>query len=300
MLAAAPNLSIRSARWIAPSSDPAQVLANRPVECLAKPADPETAYAVEVGRAAFRDPLVLGGQAARAGLACDSCHRNGRTNPDFFFPGLSGAPGTADVTSSLFSRKRGDGIDNPIPIPDLGGSPEKLKVSRDPAKPDLEAFIHGLAVDEFDGAEPPPAVLKGLAAYVRNLSPAACPAAATEPVRVAQAIAAARRAIAAAQAALARNDPATAVVMVEAARSALGMIYERYDAPELAAERDALKAADFDLSVTLDGIRAGDQRAGKALGVWTSSSSKWIHLVQHDERKSLYDPRVLAAAAGTR
>ncbi|MGF7473737.1 hypothetical protein WFJ45_23635, partial [Salmonella enterica subsp. enterica serovar Minnesota] len=70
-----------------------------------------------IGRAAFNSPLLLGGQAARAGLSCASCHRNGRGNPDFHFPGISGAPGTADVTASLLSSHRGDGQFNPKPIP---------------------------------------------------------------------------------------------------------------------------------------------------------------------------------------
>ena len=57
------------------------------------------------------------------------------------------------------STKRGDGAFNPKAIPDLAGDPAKLKISRDPAKQDLQTFIHGLIVDEFDGPEPPPEVL---------------------------------------------------------------------------------------------------------------------------------------------
>ena len=72
------------------------------------------------------------------------------------------------------SSHRGDGIFNPKPIPDLAGDPAKLKISRDPRKTDLRTFIHGLITQEFDGPEPPPAVLDGLAAYVRSLSPDAC------------------------------------------------------------------------------------------------------------------------------
>ena len=166
---------IRAARWIAPGADKARLLSEKPSECLAKAQTPELAYQVEIGRAAFNTPLLLGGQASRAGLQCESCHRGGRTNPQFFFPHVSGKPGTADVTTSVFSSHRGDGIDNPKPIPDLSGPRALLKVSRDPKKPDLRNFIHGLVTQEFDGAEPPPAVMDGLAAYVRSLTPEACP-----------------------------------------------------------------------------------------------------------------------------
>ena len=97
------------------------------------------------------------------------CHRDGRTNPDFQFPGVSGAAGTADVTDSLFSSHRGDGLDNPKPIPDLSAPKEKLKIDQAPLSRALETFIHGLVTQEFDGPEPTPAVLEGLADYVRAL-----------------------------------------------------------------------------------------------------------------------------------
>ena len=194
----ATNPPLRALRWLAPGADGARILTQRPVECLAIPAGADAAYQVEVGRAAFRTPLLLGGQAARAGIDCETCHRGARTNRDFDFPGLSGAPGTADVTTSLMSSHRGDGIDNPKPIPDLGGPKDKFKISQAPDSPDLDRFIHGIVTQEFDGAEPPPAVLQGLAAYVRALSPGACPPTASEAVRVGADVADARRAVRAA------------------------------------------------------------------------------------------------------
>ena len=77
--------------WIPRRFDPARALGSVPTECLRIPADPALAAKVEVGRAAFRTPVILGGQAARAGINCETCHRDGRTNPDFLFPGVSGA-----------------------------------------------------------------------------------------------------------------------------------------------------------------------------------------------------------------
>src|SRR5262249_24097126 len=160
------------------------------------------------------------------------------------FPGLSGAPGTADVTTALFSAHRDDGIDNPKPIPDLSGPKTVLKVAQDQPG-GLEHFIHGQVTAEFDGAEPPPAVLKGLAAYVRALSPAACPTPALRPLRASDYVADARRAVRAANLALAHHDTAAAVLMIQGARWRLGLIDERYDAPGSADVRAALEAADL-------------------------------------------------------
>jgi hypothetical protein len=288
---------LHSARWLAPGADASKALSTTFAECLTAPRDAEAAYRVEIGRAAFRTPEVLGGQAARAGLACESCHQGGRRNPDFFFPGLSGAPGTADVTSALFSSHRDDGIDNPIQIPDLSGPKAALKVSQDRATPQLETFIHGLVTQEFDGAEPPPAVLGGLADYVRALDPAACPGQARQPVRVADYIAEARRAVRAAQMALDHHDAATADLMVQGARWRLGLINERYDALGSADARDGLSAADLDLYAALGAIRSGDPKAGGRLSLWLVRSAAWAAIVEREEPRSLFDVTRLAAAA---
>ena len=293
---AATVLPIRAARWIAPGADVARLLSEKPSECLAKPATPDQAYLIEVGRAAFNTPLLLGGQASRAGLQCESCHRGGRTNREFFFPHVSGKPGTADVTTSVFSSRRGDGVDNPKPIPDLSGPRAKLKVSRDPRKPDLKNFIHGLVTEEFDGAEPPPAVMEGLAVYVRNLTPEACPQNPLQPIRLQSVMADAMRAAGAARAALAHKDASTAVLMVSSARSQLGLVYERYQAPALAAERAALKGADLDLASMQDGIRAGKPAMTDRLAIWQVQAGTLTRQLAANEQISLFDLEKLAAA----
>jgi hypothetical protein len=114
---ASTDAPLRAMRWLAPGADKVGAMTTRPAECLSMPRGADAAYAVEVGRAAFRTPLLLGGQAARAGVSCETCHKGAHTIVDFDFPGVSGAPGTADVTDSLFSSHRGDGIDNPKPSP---------------------------------------------------------------------------------------------------------------------------------------------------------------------------------------
>jgi hypothetical protein len=288
---------LHPARWLAPGADAPRALSTSFTECLPVPSDPEDAYRVEVGRAAFRTPELLGGQAARAGLACESCHQAGRRNADFFFPGLSGAPGTADVTSALFSSHRDDGIDNPKPIPDLSGPKTTLKISQDRASGALESFIHGLVTEEFDGAEPPPAVLKGLAAYVRALSPEACPATARRAVHVSDYIEDARRAVRAARAALARHDTATAGLLLDGARWRLGLIDERYDGSASKDARAALASADLDLYAAQAAAHAGDPKAGQQLDLWLARSAGWAGLVEREEPASLFNPERLARAA---
>jgi len=294
-IAAAP-LPIRAARWIAPGADKAKLLSEKPPECLAKAPTPELAYHIEIGRAAFNTPLLLGGQASRAGLECESCHRGGRTNPDFFFPHVSGKPGTADVTNSIFSSHRGDKIDNPKPIPDLSGPRNLLKVSRDPGKPDLRNFIHGLVTQEFDGAEPPPAVMDGLAAYVRSLTPEACPPASVQPIRMQSVMADATRAMRAAAAAIAHKDAPTAILMVASARTQLGLIHERYQAPALSMERAALRDADLDLASIQNDLRGGDAMAAMRLALWPDQAARLTRKLQAGENRSLFEPAALATA----
>ena len=293
--ALAADLPIRAAQWLAPGRDPVRALAYEPAECLVKPSTPEAAYSVEIGRAAFRNPLLLGGQGARAGLSCENCHRSGRDNPDFFFPGLSDAPGTADVTSSVTSEHRGDGIFNPKPIPSLVSPVATRIVSRDPRKPDLRNFIHGLVTQEFDGAEPTPAVMAGLTAYVRALSPAACPAGQPRPVTVAARMDDVRRAMQAAGAALAAHDPATAQAMLSAALSELGLVAERFGDRSLASDLAAIGDAAASLGRLQATLSAPD--AAARVSAWPPRLQKLEARLRRDEARSLFNIRRLAALA---
>jgi len=304
-LAATAAPPIRAMLWIPRDADPARALGTAPTECLRLPADPAQARKVEIGRAAFRTPVVLGGQAARAGISCETCHRQGRDNPDFQFPGVSGPPGTADVTSSLFSTHRGNGVDDPKPIPDLSGSKTKLKVDPAPQSAKLEAFIHGLITEAFDGPEPTPATLQGLAAYVRALDPAACPAKPRQTLSVALLMDDARRTLLTAQTTAADGDRPTAVVMVAAARARLGLIDERFSAdPALKPDRDALRAADARLAALQQTLRtprtAAGSDPGPALKAWLSESRSLEAALARHEPRSLFNPDHLAQAAKRR
>jgi hypothetical protein len=285
-------------RWLASGADAAQVLTHRPTECLAIPKDVEAAYAVELGRAAFRTPMLLGGQGARAGLSCESCHRNGRGNPDFDFPGVSAGPGTADVTTSVLSSHEADAVHGARPIPDLSGPKAALTIDQDPGSDALAAAIDRIVTREFDGAQPPPAVRAGLAAYVRALSPAACPATATEPFTATSALAEARRGVLAAVAALDHRDPASAALMIASARSQLGDVDERFADPALSTQRRALEAAALDLAAAEAAARRDPAAARADLALWLAREPRWRSGLIDAASASLYNPVRLAAATG--
>ena len=299
-LAAEADAPIRAMRWAARTVDPVATFERAPTECLETPADPAEALKVEVGRAAFRTPILLGGQAARAGVACETCHKAGRSNPDFLFPGVSGAPGTADVTDSLFSTHRGDDVMDPKPIPDLSGPKGRLKIAQDPAAHRLEPFIHGLITEEFDGPEPPKAVLEGVAEYVRHLGPAACPAASTEAVTPGYFMADARRALAAAEGEIAAGDAPAAIVMIASARTRLGLIDERYPGPQFAGLRAELRAADQRLADAQAALRERRTDVAAALRRWVADSQPLEARLAAAAGASLFDPARLTQAARRR
>ena len=291
--AAVARSPLKAAGWLAPGTDLKTALGQLPSECVTLPKRADARWRVEVGRAAFRSTVLFGGQAGRAGLSCNACHVNGRANPDFQFPGLSGAPGTADITSFLMSPKRGRDEPHYKPIPNLSGPKTALRIDQDPQKRDLEDFIHGIVTEEFDGREPPPAVLGGLTAYVRALSPGACP----KVERIAQSphdrMEDIRRALRAADGALLRHDARTAAAMVESARSQLGQIYERYPGEGLEKPRAALKAADLSLASLRHEIDGAGPHARVRIAEWIAASMELEKTLAHDQARSLFNPQRL-------
>jgi hypothetical protein len=287
------DFPVRDARWLQ-ASDLATDLTHQPPECLSLPAGSAERRSARIGRIAFRAPLLLGGQAARVGLSCSTCHKNGRSNADFHFPGLSGDPGTADVTNSLMSSHRGDGIFNPKPIPDLAGDPAKLKISRDPHKTDLRTFIHGLITQEFDGPEPPPAVLDGLVAYVRSLSPGACRGAQDGEIRMRSMLEDVETAVSLAQQSYAAGDKPTARLLIGAARSTLGRIDERFEVPGGESSRAVLRDAASDLEV----IELAEEVSPDAFGDWRRQWPLRVEQLRAAEGKSLFKEALVRRALG--
>ncbi len=294
--AASAPLPLREAAWIAPDNR-LSTLTLQPAACTMQPASDAELGRARTGYVAFNAPLLLGGQAARAGLSCASCHQNGRGNRHFLFPGLSGAAGTADVTSSLMSKHRGDGVFNPKAIPDLAMT--RPKVDRDPARRDLETFIRGLIVEEFDGPEPNAATLDGLALFVRLQVADGCDDK-PEPVTLALDVGLLANAVMAAKSATQSRDADTARLMLTSARSALGRIHERYAGRALAGERAAIKKWDAELAILQSGTADGATTA-QDLHDWMGLSLGAIRTeLSGGEALSLYNPARLTKALATR
>lgn len=227
------------AKWLASGADIVAALTTRPGECLAATDDREADYLREIGRAAFQSPLLLGGQAARNGLSCASCHVDGRANSDFFLEGLSDAPGTADVSSSIFSKVRDDGVFNPLPIPTLVGVKGKETFGERAKTASLAAFVESAVADEFQGAPMSAAILDGLVAYMEAMDESHCPAAPL-PVTPRQGMISVARALAAALEARERGDHATADFLLVSAQAAAGLVHARYPDARFEKQRAAL------------------------------------------------------------
>ncbi|HVR90769.1 MAG TPA: hypothetical protein VHG29_06720 [Novosphingobium sp.] len=287
--------TLRAARWTTPDHL-VEALTIEPGECLAPP-EPGTPQAdrIAIGRAAFRAPLLLGGQAARIGLSCNSCHRSGRGNAAFTFPGLSGALGTADVTTSVLSSHRGDGVFNPLPIPDLSGLRAGLKVDQSIVARKLEPFIRGQIMEEFDGPEPTAATLDGLAAYVRALDPARCGT--PQPITLTRDLQRIDGALETATRLTAAGDGATALVLVASARSGLGLIDERYSAGRLRRAAAGLRSAAIELGRIERLLPGGPAAARARIEHWLRDSERWRPALRRTEAASLYNPALLSAAS---
>jgi hypothetical protein len=269
-----------------------------PVECTLRPAGGISLTSYMTGRAAFQTPNLLGGQAARAGLTCASCHNNGRGNPHFSFPGLSGAPGTADVTSSVMSKKRGDGIANPVPIPDLAITPPKI--SRAVGDPALRAFIRGLIVEEFDGAEPSAAVLDGLTLYVRSMSAAACGGRSDAAITASTALSDASDATEVALRHWSNDDNDSSRMMLASARAALGRIHERFAGPTLRKQRASIERLDHDLLTIQQAVDRDAPSVDRLITRWQARMAMAAPAIQAGEPLSLYAPERLSAALAGR
>jgi hypothetical protein len=226
--AAAPGaLLLREQAWTAPGQTLAYDLTHAPGECLAATRAPET----EIGRALFRSPGLIGGPASRAGLSCNACHSNGRVNARFLLPELTDRAGFADVTSEWASHVRGDGVTNPLPIPDLaevrqGGGFGHL------GEPSMERFVHSVIVDEFQGQPPPPQAFDGMIAYLRALRSHPCVEGMTR-LTLRDAADDVRRAVGAAE----TGDAATAKLLLLAGQDAIGRIVERLPARAFSRDR---------------------------------------------------------------
>jgi hypothetical protein len=235
------EVEIVSLAWIDDSTDAVAHLTQQPATCLTTADD----ISVKRGVLLFSSPLLLGGQAAKAELSCAACHRNGRGNDAFVFAGISGAPGTADVTHGLFSKVRADDVFNPVPIPDLAQAEGRRLVDRDEPGA-LEAFLAEQIVEEFSGTPLERDVIEDLAAYVRALNDKSCDVNASEPQTWQSEIELVRVGLV---------QDLDREAYKDAMRAALGRIHQRYPAhPDIQADLVSLSrdiASNTDRSVVL-------------------------------------------------
>lgn len=288
---AAPAPTFEALKWTEPGAEYA-VLSKQPETCITYQRSAKNGALIDGGQALFNTPTLLGGQAAKAGVSCASCHSNGRTNPHFQLSNISDIAGTADVTSSFFSATRGNAKLDPVPIPDLTAPG---KVSRDAATKALEPFIRNLIVEEFSGGEPSPDMLLSLASYVRAIG--MCDSGGDNIIlrQLSDQSALIDSAIRG-HAEMARlGDGKSARLLTAAVRHQLQLINERYAGPNFVSARKDLLSA----SKQLHQISAMDELATQvtALKSWQSEfKDGLLQRLIKGQQKSLYNPERLAKA----
>ena len=191
--------------------------------------------------------------------------------------------------------KRGGGVANPVVIPDLSGSPMQLKISRAAGDPELETFISGLIEAEFDGHQPSALTLASVGDYVRALSLQHCPEAREQEIKLADYLSDARAAMQAALYAHAAEDPIATRLMLASARTALGLIDERYAEDELAAARAGLRAADRELAAIQAAVDAAASDLPTRITAWVATMPRWTKILESDEPRSLFNAELLTA-----
>ena len=126
-------------------------------------------YMVNLGDLAFNSSVTLGGPARRAGISCGTCHVNGAGNGALFVPGMSSRPGNFDTTGPLFNPLAHNRARDPVRIPSLRGARYLAPYGNDGRTASLRDFVRNVAVNEFAGPEPSPAILDAMVAYIEDI-----------------------------------------------------------------------------------------------------------------------------------
>lgn len=285
-------------KWVSPETEVIRALTETSEECLEIPANARHAQLLKLGAVAFRSPVLLGGLAARLGLRCDTCHRDGHDNPVFFMVGVSGAPGTVDVTGSVFSSNRDDHVRNPVVIPTLIDAADRPPFGTQLPANDLQSFLHAAIIDEFQGEPPPAAVMEGLIAYLRALKGSACAdahAPATTKISFERETLRLREIFEVLQTAVERQDFETGEFVLLSLRAALGRMYARF--PAAVSEREALVESSRSLAKLQTPI--GEHRGQELITLLDSERVRLdaaIETLRPHTTASFYQPEVLRAA----
>ena len=286
----------RELAWVKQISDQSQFLNLTQSECINTDTEIDN-RAIKLGRIAFQSPRLLGGQAARMGLSCASCHPAGRRSEDFFIQQISSKPGNADVSHGFLSSKGGNSEFNPVRIPDLADR-GAMQISNRNSKEFRDRLTQLIEV-EFDGRTPTHTVFESLRYYLANSDTQFC----TEPdARYAvdldfdwqdliDAIAVALDAIQA-------RDHDTLKFVIGASRSRLEVIYRRYGAEPIATLDAELIKHSRALEKILIQETATDQT--KQLERWLSSSQKLYKQLRKHQHTSWYNNAVVRSQTSSK
>lgn len=258
----------------------------------------EIAY--QIGEALFRTPIILGGQAAKARISCNSCHLSGGDNEYFLFPNISGAAGTADVSNSFFSSFRGNQNFDPVIIPDLRKK-GKIPVQNEQK---LRTFIRGLIVEEFNGNEPSDKTLDFLVIYLQkiaedkqNHNPAiedrSSNLSVHDPITIIE------QSIDNIRYSINNDDRETAILLIAAIRHQMGLIYERYQHPRLKKTQNETLNLSQKLALTSTIIRDDRNNREQSLNSindWNKIFQKLRIKLINKEKKSLYSAKELESS----
>jgi len=245
------------------------------------------------GEFLFEAPLLLGGQAAKAGISCHSCHVNGTDNPHFLFPAISGEPGTADTTHSFFSKSLGNRVFDPVAIPDLTMAG---KVAHRLESRELEVFLATIVLGEFSGAAASPKVIAPIATYVRALRLAGGnQEKLSRTRRLAQDLGDLRLTIDQAVHRVGSGEGDVAALLLSSAQSQVQAIHERLHRPSHESFRSWLIARSREMGRLRQRLNAGKEPLESAILALQERvrSAPDFSRAQED---SLYNARVLAEA----
>ena len=142
----------------------------KPVSLLTRNFDPDKSVLVMLGELAFKSETLLSPSRSFAiPLSCDSCHPDGGTTQILFVEGLSGKPGTIDITNRALTIYE-DGTFNPVNVPSIFGARHTEPYSRAGNFASLREFTRFVIVEEFGGMEPTNLILDALVAYEESLN----------------------------------------------------------------------------------------------------------------------------------
>jgi len=276
-------IQLKEVQWLSEQSNLVTALTQRPSECI----NPNAATIATIGRIAFQSSALLGGQAARMGLSCASCHPSGRTNVNFFLNTVSNAPGTADVTHHFFSSNGGNGTLTAVMIPDLA-NPDQSRI-KDRWSKAFRQKLKQLIEIEFDGQPAPPTVLDGLQTYLANMDLKFCNKNTSEPIRL---IDDWTDLIDIIDALPLYSDNATNTFLIRASRKQLEQIYWRFKNINNLKLDDALITLSRQLEQTsLESTSHQEQI--ESLKNWQTLAKETYVFLQEEQKKSSYNPNVI-------